>query len=215
MATDEEILAGADPGSSRDGAAHRAGAARGATPRRSPTRSARAVPDLAQGALAHRPRRPVGVRQPHRPRGTARARRGERRHARPSRNAGPTPRARCCAADNARRRARCVWRDAAHRRSHARARRGSRERGITPRARSSNALSGGLGGVPASELRETDRRTPIAVRYAGSANEDLDAALATPVDGVPVGQLVTLPRDACAASKSCASASARSPWWKG
>jgi HAE1 family hydrophobic/amphiphilic exporter-1 len=54
-----------------------------------------------------------------------------------------------------------------------------------------NALSGGLGGVPASELRETDRRTPITVRFAGSANEDLLAALATPVDGVPVGQLVS------------------------
>jgi hydrophobic/amphiphilic exporter-1 (mainly G- bacteria), HAE1 family len=54
-----------------------------------------------------------------------------------------------------------------------------------------NALSGGLGGVPASELRETDRRTPIAVRFGGAANEDLGAALATPVDGVPVGQLVT------------------------
>ena len=54
-----------------------------------------------------------------------------------------------------------------------------------------NALSGGLGGVPASDLRETDRRTPIAVRFAGAANEDLNAALATPVDGVPVGQLVS------------------------
>jgi len=54
-----------------------------------------------------------------------------------------------------------------------------------------NALSGGLGGVPASELRETDRRTPIAVRFAGTANEDLAAALATPVNGVPIGQLVT------------------------
>ena len=54
-----------------------------------------------------------------------------------------------------------------------------------------NALSGGLGGVAASELRETDRRTPIAVRFGGSANEDLNAALATPVDGVPVGQLVS------------------------
>src|SRR5262249_22687656 len=30
-----------------------------------------------------------------------------------------------------------------------------------------NALSGGLGGVAASELRETDRRTPIAVRFGG------------------------------------------------
>jgi HAE1 family hydrophobic/amphiphilic exporter-1 len=53
-----------------------------------------------------------------------------------------------------------------------------------------NALSGGLGGVSASELRETDRRTPIAVRFGGNANEDLGAALATPVGGVPVGQLV-------------------------
>ena len=54
-----------------------------------------------------------------------------------------------------------------------------------------NALSGGLGGVPASDFRETDRRTPIAVRFAGTANEDLNAALATPVDGIPVGQLVS------------------------
>jgi HAE1 family hydrophobic/amphiphilic exporter-1 len=53
-----------------------------------------------------------------------------------------------------------------------------------------NALSGGLGGVAASELRETDRRTPIAVRYGGAANEDLASALAMPVSGVPVGQLV-------------------------
>ena len=53
-----------------------------------------------------------------------------------------------------------------------------------------NALRGGLGGVPASELRETDRRTPISVRFAGSANEDLQIALATPINGVPVGQLV-------------------------
>ncbi|MFN8571001.1 MAG: efflux RND transporter permease subunit [Gemmatimonadaceae bacterium] len=53
-----------------------------------------------------------------------------------------------------------------------------------------NAIAGGLGGVSASELRETDRRTPIAVRFAGSANEDLQAALATPIQGVPVSQLV-------------------------
>jgi hydrophobic/amphiphilic exporter-1 (mainly G- bacteria), HAE1 family len=52
------------------------------------------------------------------------------------------------------------------------------------------AMQGGLGGVEASELRETDRRTPITVRYAGSANENLAEALATPVNGVPVGQLV-------------------------
>ena len=53
-----------------------------------------------------------------------------------------------------------------------------------------DALAGGLGGVAASELRETDRRTPIRVRLAGSANEDLAAALATQVDGIPVGRLV-------------------------
>ncbi len=51
-------------------------------------------------------------------------------------------------------------------------------------------IAGGLGGVEASDLRETDRRTPIRVRYAGALNEDLTAALAATVDGVPVGQLV-------------------------
>lgn len=58
--------------------------------------------------------------------------------------------------------------------------------------RVADAVAGGLGGVPASELRETDRRTPITVRLAGNANENLMAALATVVDGVPVGQLVTV-----------------------
>ncbi len=53
-----------------------------------------------------------------------------------------------------------------------------------------SALAGGLGGVRANDFRETDRRTPIRVRFAGAANEDLEAALATPVNGVPVGQLV-------------------------
>jgi HAE1 family hydrophobic/amphiphilic exporter-1 len=56
----------------------------------------------------------------------------------------------------------------------------------------SNALAGGLGGVQASELRETDRRTPITVRFAGNANEDLATALATTVHGVPLGQLVSV-----------------------
>jgi HAE1 family hydrophobic/amphiphilic exporter-1 len=55
-----------------------------------------------------------------------------------------------------------------------------------------SAVAGGLGGVSASELRETDRRTPIRVRYAGSANEDLATALAATVGGVPVGQLVSV-----------------------
>ena len=52
------------------------------------------------------------------------------------------------------------------------------------------AIAGGLGGVEANDFRETDRRTPIRIRFAGKANEDLDVALATPVGGVPAGQLV-------------------------
>jgi HAE1 family hydrophobic/amphiphilic exporter-1 len=63
------------------------------------------------------------------------------------------------------------------------------ERGLTIQA-VANALAGGLGGVDASELRETDRRTPISVRYAGSANEDLAEAMNAVVEGVPVSQLV-------------------------
>lgn len=55
-----------------------------------------------------------------------------------------------------------------------------------------NALAGGLGGVASSELRETDRRTPITVRLAGNANEDLNVALATLVRGIPVSQLVAI-----------------------
>jgi HAE1 family hydrophobic/amphiphilic exporter-1 len=63
------------------------------------------------------------------------------------------------------------------------------ERGISVNA-VANALAGGLGGVAASDFRETDRRTPIAVRYAGASNEDLQTALQTMVGGIPVGQLV-------------------------
>src|SRR5690606_15420110 len=59
------------------------------------------------------------------------------------------------------------------------------ERGISVQT-VQRALQGGLGGVGASELRETDRRTPIRVRFAGNANEDLQVALATPVNGVPL-----------------------------
>jgi HAE1 family hydrophobic/amphiphilic exporter-1 len=54
-----------------------------------------------------------------------------------------------------------------------------------------NALAGGLGGVASGEFRETDRRTPITVRFAGNANEDLATALTTQVRGIPVGQLVS------------------------
>lgn len=63
------------------------------------------------------------------------------------------------------------------------------QRGLQPQA-VINALKGALGGVEASELRETDRRTPIQVRYAGSANEDLATALATPIQGIPIEHLV-------------------------
>ena len=65
------------------------------------------------------------------------------------------------------------------------------ERGIDVQA-VAQALAGGLGGVDASELRETDRRTPITVRLAGHANEDLAAALQTTIKGVPVGDLVSV-----------------------
>ncbi len=63
------------------------------------------------------------------------------------------------------------------------------ERSIVPQQVAS-ALAGALGGVNASELRETDRRTPIMVRYAGLRNEELETALKTPLRGVPLAQLV-------------------------
>lgn len=55
----------------------------------------------------------------------------------------------------------------------------------------SNALAGGLGGVESSELRETDRRTQIRVRYQGESNEDLSTALNTVVRGTPVQEFVS------------------------
>ena len=63
------------------------------------------------------------------------------------------------------------------------------ERGLTIQS-VSDAVAGGLGGVSATELRETDRRTPISVRYTGSKNEDLAEALNSVVGGIPVSQLV-------------------------
>lgn len=63
------------------------------------------------------------------------------------------------------------------------------ERNIVPQQVAS-ALAGALGGVSASELRETDRRTPIMVRYAGLRNEEIETALRTPLRGVPLAQLV-------------------------
>jgi len=65
------------------------------------------------------------------------------------------------------------------------------ERGISVDA-VANALAGGLGGVASSDFRETDRRTPISVRFAGLKNEDLSEALATQVKGVPIAQLVRI-----------------------
>jgi HAE1 family hydrophobic/amphiphilic exporter-1 len=65
------------------------------------------------------------------------------------------------------------------------------ERGIVPEQVAS-ALAGALGGVNASDLRETDKRTPITVRYAGLRNEQLETALQTPIRGVPLGQLVVV-----------------------
>ncbi|MCC6244125.1 MAG: efflux RND transporter permease subunit [Gemmatimonadaceae bacterium] len=65
------------------------------------------------------------------------------------------------------------------------------ERGIVPEQVAS-ALAGALGGVRASDLRETDKRTPIAVRYTGQRNEQLETALQTPIRGIPLGQLVDI-----------------------
>lgn len=65
------------------------------------------------------------------------------------------------------------------------------DRGIAPQQVAS-VLAGALGGVSASELRETDKRTPITVRYAGARNEELETALRTPIRGVPLGQLVQI-----------------------
>jgi HAE1 family hydrophobic/amphiphilic exporter-1 len=64
------------------------------------------------------------------------------------------------------------------------------ELGVAPQT-VANALAGGLGGVESGEFREPDRRTPITVRFSGAANEDLATALATPIRGVPIGQLVS------------------------
>src|SRR6185295_10259832 len=52
------------------------------------------------------------------------------------------------------------------------------------------ALQGALGGVDATDLRETDRRTPIRVRFAGYANESLEVALASTIQGIPVSEFV-------------------------
>lgn len=63
------------------------------------------------------------------------------------------------------------------------------QRGITPEAVAS-VLSGAIGGLDASELRETDRRVPIRLRFGQVSSGELERALATTVQGIPVGQLV-------------------------
>lgn len=64
-------------------------------------------------------------------------------------------------------------------------------RGLTINAVLS-ALQGALGGVSADDLRETDQHTPIRVRYAGNANENITTALEATVQDVPIGELVTV-----------------------
>jgi HAE1 family hydrophobic/amphiphilic exporter-1 len=54
------------------------------------------------------------------------------------------------------------------------------------------SLQGALGGVAASDMRSTDQRTPIRVRYAGSANENLETALSSTVAGIPLRELVSV-----------------------
>jgi HAE1 family hydrophobic/amphiphilic exporter-1 len=65
------------------------------------------------------------------------------------------------------------------------------EHGLTPSGVVA-AMSGALGGLAAGDLRQTDRRTPINVRYKGEANESLEAGLATAVGDVPVSELVSV-----------------------
>jgi HAE1 family hydrophobic/amphiphilic exporter-1 len=186
-ATDEEVLAGADPGTSAtaqliipvpDGA-HAAAFAE---------RLRRAIPDLAQGALS------LDLA-------------GESEFGSLIGRGGRTVRVEVSAPEDATAEA---WADSARallrtlpsladvRSAYAATqpaveltldRRLLAQRGITP-DQVSAALSGALGGVKATDFRETDKRTPITVRLAGSANEDLAAALATPIQGVPLAELV-------------------------
>jgi HAE1 family hydrophobic/amphiphilic exporter-1 len=189
LATDEEILAGADPGTAATAQALIPVPA-GANAAAFADRLRAAVPDLAQGALAldlagqsefgsliGREGRLVRVEV------TGRTLRESERWA-----------------DEARRLLKAIPTLTDVRDAYAStqpivevalARDRIAERGVSI-AQVTQALQGALGGVRASELRETDRRRPITVRFAGAANEDLQAALATPIGGVPVGQLVSV-----------------------
>ena len=191
VATDEEVLSGADPGSSS---------------------TAQMVIPVPQGAEAQQFADALRARRA-RPRGGVRWRSTWR--ASRSSAARSAARAGWCASRSARldqkqaerlgryrpahrrrdsravRRARRLRRHPADGRDHAGAAADRAQRGMIVE-QVADALAGGLGGVEATEFRETDRRTPITVRLAGSANEDLAAALNTMVQGVPVGQLVTV-----------------------
>lgn len=63
--------------------------------------------------------------------------------------------------------------------------------GVSP-SQVANLLKGALGGVAAQDLKETGRRTPIRVRYTGRDNEDLNTALNATINGVPVGEFITV-----------------------
>jgi HAE1 family hydrophobic/amphiphilic exporter-1 len=63
------------------------------------------------------------------------------------------------------------------------------QRGITPEL-VGGVLTGAIGGLDATDLRETDRRVPIRLRLGAADGAALDRALATTVRGVPLGQLV-------------------------
>ena len=172
-----------------DGAVHHPGARGAERPAlRRPAARRRARP---RGRFAgHRPGGPVGVREPDRPRRTAGTRRGDRAQARRGGPLGRFGAPAHRAAQDARGCARCVLQHPAQVEVTLERERIA-ERGLSVEA-VANALAGGLGGVASGDLRETDRRTPITVRFAGNANEDLDTALQTQVHGVPVGQLVSV-----------------------
>jgi len=186
-ATDEEILSGADPGSSAT-AQLIVPVPSGANAARFAQRLRGAVPDLARGALAI----DLAGQSEF---GSLIGREGRLVRVELS---APTTQESARWADTVRRTLRTVASLSDVRSAYAetqpivevsleRAR--LAERGIAP-LQVASALAGALGGVSASELRETDRRTPITVRYVGARNEELETALRTPIRGIPLGQLV-------------------------
>ncbi len=58
--------------------------------------------------------------------------------------------------------------------------------------RVASAMQGALGGVAARDLQDTDHHTPIRIRYAGAASENLEVALQTTINRIPVADLVTV-----------------------